>query len=268
MPYFRTEDGCRLYYETIGMETTKPVIVFLNGTIQNTVHWKSQVNYLKDRYRLLLYDGRAQGRSDLGEIPLGIDIHAADLSALLRYLNIAKTNLVGSSHGARVALETAVHYPHCVTRVAMCSISDRLNDRTCATLRIWRDILATSGLEAAAWAMLPTVLGSAFLEENRRMLPKIVKAIILRNRPASLLAHFDAMLADSRRLPPAVKAGSPALVISGEQDPLVSPEGARRLADQLGGTHVLMNGVGHTIQIEAPDRLNRELDAFLMSEER
>ena len=40
MPYFKTMDGCSLYYELIGEGAGKPVITFVNGTLQTTVYWK------------------------------------------------------------------------------------------------------------------------------------------------------------------------------------------------------------------------------------
>lgn len=263
MPYFRTEDGCRLYYETIGMEAAKPVIVFLNGTLQNTVHWTGQVRHFQKLYRIILYDGRAQGRSELGNQPLGIDLHAADLSALLEHSKVVDAILVGLSHGARVALETAQRHPRCVSHLVLCSSTAFLNNHTRTVLKFWKDILATRGLKAAAWAILPTVLGEAYLADNRKMLPKIVKAITSRNRPESLLAHFEAMLSYPPPLLPLKNSGLPVMVMSGAQDPLAPPEDARILAAQVGGSHVLLNDVGHTIQIEAPDRFNHELQTFL-----
>ncbi len=263
MPYFSTEDGCRLYYEAVGINTAKPVVTFLNGTTQTTVHWTGQVRCLRERYGILLYDARAQGRSDLGRKPLGIHIHAADLAALLQYLGLPKTHLVGMSHGARVALELAVRYPHHVARLVLCSATAIPSRRTRSLLRQWRDILATSGMEAAAWAMLPSVMGEAYLTENLNMLPKIVRAMASRNRPESLLAHFDAMSGYPPLSCSVALAGLPVLVVSGEQDPLVSRRDARNLADRFDGKHVSIPDTGHTIQIEAPERLNRELEVFL-----
>ena len=265
MPYFRSGDGCRLYYESIGGERSKPFVVFLNGTLQNTVHWTSQVRHFHRRYNIILYEGRAQGRSDIGNLKLRIAVHAADLASLLEYLKIAKASLVGQSHGARVALETAQLYPHFVTQMVLCSTTATLNDRTRATLILWKDILATRGIEAAAWTILPTVLGQKYLTKYQRMLPKMVRAIVLRSRPESLLAHLEAMLEYPPPSLPLANKGLPVLVISGTADPLVPFEEAQDLANRIDGRHVFLNNVGHSIQIESPARLNRELDAFLMS---
>ena len=264
MPFFRTEDGCRLYYESIGGTPRKPFLVFLNGTFQNTFHWIRQVRHFQHRYNIVLYECRAQGRSGIGNKKLGIDVHAADLVALLEYLKIAKAVFVGISHGARVALETAGRYPQCVTQLVLCSTTATLNNRTRATLTLWKDILATRGVEATAWTILPTVLGQNYLADYQKTLPKMVKAIALRNRPESLRAHLEAMLAYPPPSLSSAKTGWPALVISGATDPLVPSEEARDLANQVSGVYVLIDNVGHTIQLEAPSRFNNELDAFLI----
>ena len=244
----------------------KPFVIFLNGTLQTTIHWTSQVRHLHDRFNIVLFESRAQGRSDLGNLKLEVDIHASDLAELLEYLKIAKASLVGLSHGARVALETAQRYSHFVTQMVLCSTAAKLNDRARATLTLWKDILVARGIEAAAWTILPTVLGQNYLAKYRRMLPKMVEAIVLRSRPESLIAHIDAMLEYPPPSLPLVQTGLPVLVMSGAADPLVSSEEARELAKCVDGKHVLLKGAGHSIQIESPTQFNREVDAFLRSE--
>ena len=44
---FKTKDGCRLFFETFGVETQKTAVVFLNGTIQTTINWRPQALCLK-----------------------------------------------------------------------------------------------------------------------------------------------------------------------------------------------------------------------------
>ena len=75
MAYYRTPDGCSLYYETIGFELARPVIVFLNGTLQTTMYWKASAASLKPAFRSLLYDARGQGESELGSQPLSLALH-------------------------------------------------------------------------------------------------------------------------------------------------------------------------------------------------
>lgn len=262
MPYFKTIDGCRLFYETFGVESHNPAVVFLNGTTQTTVHWRPQALYFQKEYRILLYDARAQGKSELGPSPLTLDGHVDDLSSLLAHIGLEKVLLVGLSHGAHVALATAAKNPAQVARLVLCSLAAEASARARTALRSWGKILHANGLEAMAWAALPTIFGEAYLSENRGILDKMVNAVATRNRADALLAHLDAVT----RYPPPCRHSAhthhPTLVISGEQDPLVSPDGAARLAALCRGTHRLLPQTGHTVPIEAPDLFNQALAVF------
>jgi pimeloyl-ACP methyl ester carboxylesterase len=265
MPYFKTTDGCRLFFETFGIETQKTAVVFLNGTTQTTINWRPQALCFKKEYRILLYDARAQGKSEVGQSPLTLDIHVDDLFNLLVHSGLEKALLVGLSHGAQVALAMAVKYPAQVDRLVLCSMAAEPSARARATLQSWGKILLANGLEAMAWAALPMIFGEAYLSENRRILDKMVTAVATRNRAAALFAHLDAM---TRYPSPSLHSGhirKPTLVISGDQDPLVSSGGAARLAALCRGTHRLLPQTGHTVPIEAPDLFNQTLAAFFKS---
>ena len=107
MPFLTTQDGCRIHYTARGLDTSNPVIIFLNGTTQTTLYWGATVPAFAHHYGLLFYDARAQGQSDLGHEPISLKLHVADLTFLMAELGIDRANLVGISHGARVALAMA-----------------------------------------------------------------------------------------------------------------------------------------------------------------
>ena len=265
MPYFTTKDGCRLFFETFGVEMLKTAVVFLNGTTQTTVNWRPQALCLKKEYRILLYDARAQGKSDVGQSPLTLDIHVDDLFNLLVHIGLEKALLVGLSHGAHVALAMAAKNPAQVDKLVLCSMAAEPSACARTALQSWGKILHANGLEAMVWAALPTIFGEAYLAENQRILDKMVNAVATRNRADAVLAHLDAM---TRYPPPSLHSAhirQPTLIISGEQDPLVSPDGAARLAALCRGTHRLLPQIGHTVPFEAPDLFNQTLAAFFKS---
>jgi pimeloyl-ACP methyl ester carboxylesterase len=265
MPYFKTTDGCRLFFETFGVETQKTAVVFLNGTTQTTINWRRQALCFKKEYRILLYDARAQGKSEVGQSPLTLDIHVDDLFNLLVHIGLQKALLVGLSHGAHVALAMAVKNPAQVDRLVLCSMAAEPSARARTALQSWEKILHANGLEAMAWAALPMIFGEAYLAGNRRILDKMVTAVATRNRADALFAHLNAM---TRYPSPSLHSATirkSTLVISGEQDPLVSRDGAARLAALCRGTHRLLPQTGHTLPIEAPDLFNQALAAFFKS---
>lgn len=263
MAMFTTTDGCRLYYDLHGFEGEKPAVVFLNGITQTALQWRPQARFFSSEFRVVCYDGRAQGKSDLGSRPLSVELHVEDLAALLSHLKIEQPHLVGLSHGAQVALAFAARYPEKTDRMVLCSVGSEPEPRMQAIVRCWLEILDQCGLQSMAWAALPVVLGEKYLGENRKIAEKMVSALAVRNDKASLLAHFDAL----RRYPaPSIAAQtttSRCLVISGTDDLLVSTEAAKRLAHLTAGEHIGLEQIGHNVPIEAADHFNRICHRFL-----
>ena len=263
MPYLKVDQDCSLYYEILGTGSHKPTITFVNGTLQTTVYWKLCCKALIHRYRIVLYDARGQGESDLGEAPLRLDLHVSDLKTLLHHLGIHQTALIGISHGARVALSLAQEAPQLVTRMVLCSLSTQSTYRAKMIVRSWYEILQRHSLDAMVWAAVPHVFGRKFLKENEKVLVRIVQTIVRRNKTKSLRAHLSAM----QHYPPLSKSidrtACLVLVITGGDDPLVTHEGAREIARICGGRHEVLKGVGHSIPAESPHEFNRLIDDFM-----
>ena len=263
MAYFRTRDGCSLYYETVGFDMARPVVVFLNGTLQTTMYWKVIAASLKPEFRSLLYDARGQGESELGALPLSLDLHLEDLSALLGHLGTGTVNLVGLSHGALLAYAMARHKPGMISRLVMCSIGVRPPIRARLIVRSWLSIVEAGGLEPMVKAVLPHVFGKAYLAENRRHLDRVAKTIVRRNKGPSLVAHFSAMSTYPSLRSMLQKMNSPLLVLCGTDDPLVSIDGAMEIAEKSGGRCLTIKDVGHSIPVEAPKQFLNTLQQFL-----
>jgi len=262
MPYFTTGDNCRIFYETKGFGSQKPVLVFLNGTAQTTLNWWPLANVLRDRFQVLMYDARAQGRSDLGELSLSLELHAEDLSNLLNHLDVAAFRLVGVSHGAHLALAMAGGFPQHVDQMILCGIGADFTPRARIVIKAWRRILASGGVKALAWAMLPLVFGQAFLKNYEDKLDMIVKTIVRRNREKALAAHLEAL--KSYPSPSLVAKGLkiPALIISGEEDPFAPGEKAEKLAGLCRGRHIHIRGAGHSVSVEMPELFSETVIEF------
>jgi pimeloyl-ACP methyl ester carboxylesterase len=267
LPYFTTADSCKLFYTTYGFETSKPVVIFLNGTTQTTLYWGAHVPVLSKHFCLLFYDARAQGQSDLGMRPLTLQLHVSDLKELMGHLAINKAHLVGLSHGAQVAQAFWGDHPEMVGHIVLCSMGFKTNERARTVIKSWIEVLQLSGLEAMAWAALPIVFGNKFLKQNEKMLDKIVKAVVKRNRKKSLIAHLKAVL----NYPPsdgiAYRHSPPMLVISGLEDPIINSADVHQLADFYKARLEELSSIGHSIPAETPHIFERLLIDFLVKSE-
>jgi pimeloyl-ACP methyl ester carboxylesterase len=264
MAFFTTTDGCRLYYQTYGFDGDQPVVVFLNGTTQSALMWRPQALFFKNEFRVLCYDARAQGKSDLGRRALSIDLHVEDLLSLFTFLQIGGAYLVGLSHGAQVALAFAASHPQRAARLVLCGVGSEPGPRTLAVVRSWLEILATGNLETMGWAALPIILGETYLRQNKTLLPKMVKALEARNRKESLLAQLEALLTYPPASAHAATLSQPCLVLSGSEDLLNHPASAKRLAEITNAGYEEFDRIGHSVPAEAPERFNRVCRRFLM----
>jgi len=110
-------DGGKIYYESKGHGDA---IVLLHPGLTDLRMWKNQVNELSESRKVVCYDQRGYGKSDL---PSKNYSPNADLLALLDSLRIEKADFVGICMGALHAMEFALAYPERVNTLALSGIS-------------------------------------------------------------------------------------------------------------------------------------------------
>ncbi|WP_341716231.1 alpha/beta hydrolase [Micromonospora sp. FIMYZ51] len=115
MPKVSLPSGIRLHYQRIG---SGPDVVMVHGLTGNLAVWHLRIaSLLVDRFRLLTYDLRGHGYSDMPPAGYSLDQMATDLLDLLDALNIERPYVVGHSFGADIALYFAHHHPERVRAV-------------------------------------------------------------------------------------------------------------------------------------------------------
>ncbi len=102
--YAPVENG-RLYYEITG---SGPAIVLIHAGFLDSRMWDEQFNLFSRNFKVLRYDVRGFGKSDIAKSKFS---DAKDLHDLLKYLTIDKSSIVGVSNGGRIAFDFAVEYP-------------------------------------------------------------------------------------------------------------------------------------------------------------
>ena len=97
-------DGGRLYYEVTGAGYP---LVLVHGMLFDRRLWDEQVPALAEHFRVVRYDMRGFGKSEIRKF--GSD--ADDLNALLEHLGLARIYLVGLSMGAEAAHFFTLQHP-------------------------------------------------------------------------------------------------------------------------------------------------------------
>ncbi|MFB6263089.1 MAG: alpha/beta fold hydrolase [Bradymonadaceae bacterium] len=265
MPYLERDGAPDIHYDLDGQPPGERTgVVFFNGMTQTTEHWAGQAKMFGEDFPVLRYDARGHGETTLGDHPVSMELHVEDVLQLLDHLDWSSAHFVGFSHGSRVALAAATRDAGRVDRLVLCSSTARPTAVARTIIRSWREVLESGGLEAMSWAALPSIIGNDYLDQNEQILEGIVRASVGRNREEDVRALLDAHADYPEQAELAEQLDDiPTLVISAEEDPLVDREGARKLADIAGGEHRHLDGVGHTVAIEAPETFHEVVDDFL-----
>ncbi len=108
--------GINMYYETYG--TGKPLLI-IHGNGGSIKDFSKQIPYFSKEYKVILADSRAQGKSaDAGD-SLNYELMADDLNALLDYLKIDSSYVIGWSDGGINGLLLAIRHPEKVKKLAV-----------------------------------------------------------------------------------------------------------------------------------------------------
>lgn len=251
--------GTRLYYEEAGIG---PALVFVHGFSGNLHMWDEQFSTLADRFRVIRYDLRGHGQSDLpGEQPYA---HADDLDALLAFLSVERAVVVGISMGGWIATHFTLTYPQ----------------------RVAGTVLISSALIGWEWTPEWKVLWSALTERARSQGVAAAKQLwlehplfsMVRNNPATAghlqrmveaysgwhwLHHDPQRAIDIPDMEQLDRIATPVLIVSGDEDFPDFRLIAEILAHNIPRVETLaLPGVGHLANLEAPQALNAAISAF------
>ncbi|MCB0193336.1 MAG: alpha/beta hydrolase [Anaerolineae bacterium] len=103
-----TVDGAAIAYENHGVGEP---LLFIHGIYSSKQQWGQQVDYFKDKYRVITCDLRGHGQSSITHDPYSVSLFASDLIGLMDELGLEKVTCVGHSFGGLVAQEMALSYP-------------------------------------------------------------------------------------------------------------------------------------------------------------
>lgn len=241
-----------LYYEAAG---AGEAILFIHGFGLDTRMWDDQFEVFAQRYRVIRLDLRGFGKTPP---PTGEYANTDDLKAVLESLGEERAHIIGLSMGGGVALDLAITYPQIVRSLVL--VDSALGG---FPYKSGFGVGAKEvGLEAAKQRWLAHPL---FAPANRHP--------ALAARLQQMVADYSGwhwLNRDPGRAPdplPYHRLGeitAPTLVIAGE---LEVPD-FRAIAEVLeqgirGARKVVLPGVGHMSNMEAPEAFGQTVLGFL-----
>ncbi|MHB8572884.1 MAG: alpha/beta fold hydrolase [Candidatus Dormibacteria bacterium] len=255
-------NGARLWYESRG--SGEP-LVLLHAGVADSRMWDAQVMGLEGAFRVIRFDARGFGRSDL---PAGPYAMREDLRALLDHLEIESAHLAGCSMGGAVALDFALENP--IRARSLCLVSagvggSRFGEEDQSVFAEVQaaeelgDLGALNRAEVRVWLDGP---GRPSGSVGGR-----VRELVLKMNHAALRRPWD-IAQNQPMIPPAAgrlsELALPVLAVVGEHDVPAVLAAARMIASEVPGARLeVVPDAAHLLSLEHPARFNRLLTDFV-----
>jgi 3-oxoadipate enol-lactonase len=252
-----------LYFEVVG---EGPVVTLIHPGLWDSRTWDPQVPVLLDAaFRVVRYDVRGYGRSSrLTGTPYS---HVRDLAALLDFLDVSTTSLVGCSMGGAIAIDFTLEHP----------------DRVAALVPVASGLGGFEALEEEDdwWesvnAPIEAAIEAGDLERAEDLRLEIWAPLGTQDEAGRLIRQiaFDNIhemtmdeTAEEELDPPAARRlgeiDVPTLVMIAEHDPPYMLRTGELIAHGiLGARKVVVEGADHVVNLRRPMEFDATLLAFL-----
>jgi pimeloyl-ACP methyl ester carboxylesterase len=264
MPKVKLKD-ISLYYDVYGKGNP---LLLIAGLGSDNASWLGVVKELSMYFKVIIFDNRGSGRSDVPPGAYTIRNMADDAIKLLDFLQIKQAHIIGHSMGGYIAQELAINYPERLDKLILESTAPVSSKRNNI---LFEDICSQLKKEGNSeawikrwtfWLFSPKLFtNNAFINAfvgNSLQYPYLQKADGFKSQ-TDAIALFD-----MRDRIGAIKAKT--LILEGKDDILITPEEAEMLANGIPGSiYQLLKDVAHCIHIENPKLFTSAVLPFLNS---
>jgi len=258
-------NGTRLHVEDTGPGSSGETIVMSHGLLWSSEMFRSQIDHLRARYRVVAWDHRGQGKSaDDARRTIGMELVTDDARAVIDALGLGRVHFLGLSMGGFVGMRIAARWPDALRSLVLLNTSAEPEPSTNVPKHVALGTVAeTLGLELVAFRVMPIMFGRTTMESpSRAELRDTWRARLVANRKSIVRAVRGVTWREGiEHLLPAIRV--PTLVLAAEEDAATIPAKGERIHRGITGSKLVMiPRAGHSSSIEAPDEVNAALDAF------
>lgn len=265
-----TVDGVRVRYRELGGPATplEVPLLLVHGWMGSSYDYYALMERLPPSIHVIAPDLPGSGLSQKSGIDFNVDYFLGFLERFVETLHLQRVVLVGHSMGGGLVVNFAARYPHRVERLVLIDpdglageegflglvrqmdfivdLGTRLNNRLAIELATKLNVFEDPA--KATKEFVDSIAETCLSPEGRRAQAQITKRV-LGNAPV------DALL-------PTLSV--PTLIIWGEEDKVLHPRWARKFAQGVPGSELVMiPDTGHMPQIEAPELVWSHISQFI-----
>ncbi|MBW3663352.1 MAG: alpha/beta hydrolase [Actinobacteria bacterium] len=257
-------DGLHITFEKAGHG---PPLVLLHGGFADRRAWRRQLEELSDDFTLVAWDAPGCGGSSDPPDGYGLADYADHLAGFIGTLGLDRPHVLGLSFGGGLALELYRRHPDIPRTLILASAyagwagslpPDEVEGRLERGLR---------DAQRSPHEWVEDYLPTFFTDTVAPEVVEETTAMMLDTRPDGLVPMLRSFAeADLRDVLPSIAV--PTLLLYGELDVRSPLTVAEDLHARIPGSRlVVLPGVGHDTNLEAPEAFNDAVRAFLRSVE-
>lgn len=251
--------GKKLSVQMAGPEDAA-AILFSNSLGTDRSMWEPQINALKAHYRIVSYDTRGHGTSDVIDGPTLQDL-GSDVIDILDGLSIAKAHFCGISMGGLTGLWLGIHHHERFHSLTVGNSAAKIGTQT-----VWEEranAVASNGLSELVTST-PTRWFSEYFDYKRNALAMRAIQSLADTSPQGYANACRALAsADLRENISSIFI--PTLIIAGSFDPVTTVADGEFMQTRIPGSKLSQIAASHLSNIEQPEAFNQEIKRFIES---
>lgn len=241
-----------------------PVIIFIHGFPLDKSMWEGQEKALKDNYRVIAYDIRGHGNTEVGTVDFSIDLFVKDLLSFMDALKIEKSIICGLSMGGYIALNAIEKHPERFTALILSDTNctaDTLEGKEKRIKTI--ENIKENGVENLANDLLPNLFAPESFKTNSKEIVA-VKEMIVNTSKESLYKSLYALANRKETCSKLAEIKVPVLILVGKEDKITPPEAASAMHEEIANSTLqIITNAGHLSNLENPEEFNSQLKKFV-----
>jgi 3-oxoadipate enol-lactonase len=258
-----------LHYMDTGADPNKETIVFSHGLLWSGYMFYKQEAYFKKRYRIIAYDHRGQGMSQVTESGYDMDSLYEDAAQLIEKLcPNEKVHFAGLSMGGFIGMRLAARRPDLLKSLILMETSAEAEPaENVPKYRMLSKIIKNIGWWPVAWKVMRIMFGKKFLVHPERAFEKREwRRRLKSSNKEGMLKATDGVIDRKPILDELKNIDLPTIVMVGTMDVATVPAKAEKIVEHIKGSKlVFIENGGHTSSIEEPAQVNAAMDEFLSS---
>ena len=245
------------------------VLVFSHGFLFSNEMFNQQIDYLKSKFRIIAFDHRGQGESEITKTGYTLENLVEDAKQLIESLKLGKVHFIGLSMGGFVGLRLACWHPEMVkTLTILESSADKEETASKLKYKVLGAVVKLFGFKIVCSSVMKILYGKTFLKDQARKDERAQWKNFLLNRNVSgslkTLKGFTARNDFSEQLH---NIKCPTMVLIGEEDVATPLKYSDKMNNLIPNSKLVkIPEAGHSSPIENPEFVSKAIEEFIMNQ--